>query len=51
MNIPPGRLQSKAKVLYRLACEPLSFPGDGGLIVFDVSHFEEALMNPRSVDS
>ena len=25
-------------------------PGDGRLIVLDISHFEEALMDPRSVD-
>src|SRR5260370_41037436 len=50
MEIPIGRLQAEADVLLRLACEPLSLPGDGRLIVLDISHFEKALVYPRSVD-
>src|SRR5205807_3991129 len=50
MDIPVGRLQAEADVLLRLACEPLSLPADGRLIALDVSHFEKALMDPRSVD-
>ena len=49
MNIPMGRLQAKAEVLLRLASEPLNLPGDGRLIILDISHFEEALVDPRSV--
>src|SRR2546422_4688018 len=51
MDIPVGRLQAKAEVLLRVACEPLNLPIGGRLIVLDVSHFEEALMDPRSVES
>src|SRR5207249_1190276 len=51
MGIPVGRLQAEADVLRRLACEPLNLSGDGRQIVFNISHFEEALMDPRSVES
>ncbi len=50
MDIPVGRLQAQAEVLFRLACEPLNLSGDGRLIFLDISHFEEALMDPRSVE-
>ena len=49
MEIPVGDLQAQAEV--PLACEPLYFPDDGRLIAFDVSHFEETLMNPRPIDA
>ena len=45
-----GCLQAEAEVFLRLACEPLNLPADGRLIVLDVSHLEEALMDPRSVE-
>jgi hypothetical protein len=50
-NIEAGCLQAKAEVLLRLACVPLSFPGDGSLVAVDVGDFEEALVDPRAVDS
>jgi hypothetical protein len=50
-NVQMGRLQAKAEVLLRLACVPLNFPGDGSLIALDVGHFEEALVDPRAVDT
>src|SRR5271156_4576176 len=46
-----GRLQAKAEVLRRLACEPLNLPRSGRVIALDVSDFEEALVDPRSAES
>src|SRR5713226_9644988 len=50
MDIPIGRLQANAEVLLWLAGEPLNLPGDGRGVLLDVGHFEEALVDPRSVD-
>ena len=50
-NIQIGRLQAKAEVLRRLACEPLNLPCSCRIIALDVSHFEEALVDPRSAES
>src|SRR5258708_17673361 len=50
-NIPMGRLQAKAEILFRPGCVPLSFPGDGSLIALDVGHFKEALVDPRATDA
>ena len=46
-----GRLQAKAQILLRLACEPLNLPRSSHSIALDVSEFEEALVYPRSTDS
>src|ERR1019366_3978412 len=46
-----GRLQAKAEVLHRLACEPLNLPRSGRIIALNVSDFEEALVDPRSAES
>jgi hypothetical protein len=51
MDIPIGRLQPETEVLLRFACEQLNLSGDGRRIVFDISHFEETLVDPRCVES
>ena len=50
VDIAVRRLQSEADVFLRLAREPLSFPGDSRLIVFDVGHFEKTLVDPCSAE-
>jgi hypothetical protein len=50
-DIQMGRMQTKAEVLLRLAREPLNFPRGCRLIVLDVSHLEEPLVNPRSIEA
>jgi hypothetical protein len=51
MEILIGRLQTEADVFRRLACEPSNLCGDGRRIVFNISHFEQALVDSRSIDS